>query len=165
MSVPSFTVQNYASTNWSVTFDIVHTDGTELSREETATVQSSDHAVRREIFANFCDSFDNISGDEKVWFDVRFMTANDGKPHYWSYFGINTAMGGYFELYFEHIKTIPCMINLLNTLTTEIQKASSSYALKIVHLNIGTVWFSKDPVAEHELELYKGYTKNCIKQA
>lgn len=156
MSLPSFTIQNYASRSWSITFDIVHADWTELTREDVAKVQSSDPVVRREMFAHISDTLANILGDEYVKFDVRFMTASDGKPHYWMYFGNDTAMGGYFELYFNDVKTIPWMINLLDTMTTEIKKMSASYAIQIVHLNTGTVKFSKDSAAKHELELYTG---------
>jgi hypothetical protein len=143
MSSPSFTISNYASQICAVTFDVVHKDGTELSRDETVSLQSPDISIRRDIFAHVSQIILEVFSDDHCHFETHFMTANDGKPRYWAYFGHTSVMGGYITFFLRDIKTIPYMIEQLETLSKKITSTSASYALKFVHLNVGSGWSSK----------------------
>lgn len=78
------------------------------------------------------------------------MTASDGKPHYWAYIGHTSVMGGYITFFLRDIKTIPYMIELLETLSKKITSTS-----EFVHLNVGSAWSNNS----EKMDTYKWSTR------
>lgn len=160
MATSSFTVQKYASKDWAVTFDIVHKDGTPLSKDEIIQVQSPYEAPqeRKELLAIMETCIHEVFGDDISNFTVHFMrkglTSNG--PQYWHYFDGDPIMGGNIEFFFmDKIMTIPGMVERLEVLMQKIVEKVQTYAIKIVHVNVGTIHAPKcHGSGSHDLDTY-----------
>jgi len=165
MATSSFSVQNYASREWAVTFDIIHKDGTPLTTEETIKVQCYDAPPERhELLAVMDKCIREVFGDDHYYFTVYFMRTGlntRNPPHYWHYFKGDTVMGGYIEFFFmDKILTIPGMMERMELLMQKVVGKAQTYAIKIVHVNVGTFHSPKcQGRGYHDLDEYRFTTK------
>jgi hypothetical protein len=165
MTSSSFTVNNYASKEWSVTFDIVHKDGTPLTKEETIQFQSyvTPPPERQELLEVMDKCIREVFGEDVYQFNVYFMKRGltSNSPQYWHYFHGDTVMGGYIEFFFmDKIMTIPGMSERLELLMKNVVENAPTYAVKIVHVHVGTIHSPKcHGNGYHDIDAYKFNTK------
>lgn len=172
MTSPSFTVKNYASKVFAVTFDIDidsqfmnknnDQETYEKWKNELARIQLGDGSFDRKLFLQsmYSDLIDTFG--DFFSFNVHFMNSRElNKVYYYHYFDGKPCMGGYIEFFFPCIKTLPDMIEKLEEFSKRI-KANGDDGIpivKFVHLNVGTTHYSK--AADYE-DVHKLVVKDGV---
>ena len=173
MTERSFTVQNYASKVFHMSFDIVlntpHIEEIPVSyksyQQETIDIQSCNGFDRKLLLKSMYNDLIDIFGVDNgtVRVTVRFLNLKDGKPQYCYVVDNNCVTGGIIEISFPDIQYLPEVIRRVEEWMKRIRDSDDSKIpiiktpiMKVVHLNTGMAPMCNIPKDVYMLKIKDG---------